>query len=122
MSRAEQKWRYHAEKQREGGLSVREYCQHAGLCLTLFYTWAKRLRQGQASVTSAASSEPPLPSPTIVELPMTYKHSQATDVTADVLGVPIIVQLGKARVEVLPNFCKRTLRDVFEVLTSSSVA
>lgn len=106
MSRAEQKWRYHTEQQRVSNLSVRAYCQQQGLCLASFYTWAKRFRGGQTNTTSAL----PCP-PAIVEVP-----ARITVKARELTPAPISVYIGKVRIEVLPNFCERTLGRLFQVL------
>lgn len=107
MSRAEHKWRYHTEQQRVSNLSVRAYCQQQGLCLASFYTWAKRFRGGQANTT------PALPClPAIVEVPLMRSTVKAHELTP----APISVYIGKVRIEVLPNFCERTLGRLFQVL------
>ena len=107
MSRAEQKWRYHTEQQRGSNLSARAYCQQQGLCLTSFYTWAKKFREGQTNTTSAL-----LCPPAIVEVPLARITVKARELTP----APISVYIGKARIEVLPNFCERTLGRLFQVL------
>jgi transposase-like protein len=102
--RKEAVWRKHVRRQRNSGLSIREFCHEHGLVESAFYFWRQEIRRrDQESATEQASTFVPLTVQT--EMPAT----------------PLEVVLSSGHVvRVMAGFDAATLRQLLDVLEERS--
>ena len=92
-----QEWRRRIREWRQSGVSVRDYCDLAGVCVPTFYLWRRRV-EGPPAVTPAF-----VPVRLVAEPPVNG-------------GSLELVLAGGRRVRVLPGFDAKTLRQLLAIL------
>jgi hypothetical protein len=98
------------------GVSQRDYCAQRGLCLSTFTLWRRRLvsKPSRAAVGGVVDLVPvPL---SVAKAPVIVAGMQTSPHRTDHAPGPVVVVLGRYRLEVTKGFDAETLRAVLNTL------
>lgn len=104
------RWQRLIREQQRSGLSIREFCELAGVARSSFALWRKRLARGAEQVRAA---------PLFVPVEVTADTSDEILKTVPAAPIEILFSSGTT-VRVPTGFDRRALADVIEVLESRS--
>ena len=106
-------WRGHIEGWQRSGVSQRDYCGQAGVSLSTFTLWRRRLATTQSRLT-------PIGIVDLVPVPKLVSSVPTPIVRATASPVVVVLAQGQYRLEVTKGFDAETLRAVVGALESKS--
>ncbi|MEY2931938.1 MAG: hypothetical protein RL033_2687 [Pseudomonadota bacterium] len=118
----ESEWGARVSAWRASGVSAKEFCKEQEYSATTLYWWSSRLRR---SAESEEQAKPSQPNPQVRKVTERRPRAvqlarvvRAVTTTATASSTPVVVQLGRIRVEVTSGVDRAVLSAVLETLAS----
>jgi putative transposase len=99
----------------ESGLTIKAYCETAGIHANTYYYWQRKLREAAGEELKAQQAAGTAPTPDALPTPSGWALATAGEATA---ASALTVEIGKIRVQVGADTDERLLAKVCRVLAT----